>query len=263
MVDKNVFTQELKKVFTILKEIRVVEKYVKELIDNNNLNEDKVEEFRNKLNEFEIKLLSLEESISVTDENVQEINQYIESIKDYIIQNDTTTEIGGNLEVDGNIELNSSLVVHENATFDGDIIINDVSNLKVNSEFSLLLNGGFSYSFEISTLITGNMSETNAELNLSTETFNDIKNIANFIKNNYNNIRGLYLKVNNEILGEIYLPLLYMGGVTGVIFENFQALFDLGTIRININKGEIEFLNGNRYLPYLIGSTFSFIIIIK
>lgn len=128
MVDKNVFTQELKKVFTILKEIKLVEKYVKELIDNNNLTEDKVIEFEEKLDQYKRDLDYINENTELLQESLNQINinledliEYVDSIKDFINQNENTTEVGGNLEVDGNITINSvdNLITKDGSSFGG------------------------------------------------------------------------------------------------------------------------------------------------
>lgn len=128
MVDKNVFTQELSKVFTILQEVRLVEKYIKELIDSNNLTEDKVVEFEEKLNQYKRDLdyinentEQLQESLNQMNINLEDLMEYVDSIKDFINQNENTTEVGGNLEVDGNITINSvdNLITKDGSTFGG------------------------------------------------------------------------------------------------------------------------------------------------
>lgn len=174
MVDKNVFTQELKKVFTILKEIKLVEKYVKELIDNNNLTEDKVTEFEETLNQYKRDLdylnetsEQLQESLNQMNINLEDLIEYIDSIKDFINQNENTTEIEGNLEVDGNITINSvdNLITKDGSTFGGGgsgkylhiihffnngatsiifhIINESQTEYDYDSIYSFLLNGGY------------------------------------------------------------------------------------------------------------------------
>lgn len=133
MVDKNVFTQELSKVFTILQEVRLVEKYIKDLIDSNNLTEDKVVEFEEKLNQYKRDLdyinentEQLQESLNQMNINIEDLMEYVDSIKDFINQNENTTEVGGNLEVDGNITINSvdNLITKDGSTFgeDGNVL---------------------------------------------------------------------------------------------------------------------------------------------
>lgn len=128
MVDKNVFTQELKKVFTILKEIKIVEKYVKELIDNNNLNEETLNQYKRDLDYLDEIVNHLQDSINQTDINVQDLVQYIDSIKDFINQYENTTEIGGNLEVDGTLQVNSNIST-EDMSISGELTLPSTSNL--------------------------------------------------------------------------------------------------------------------------------------
>lgn len=128
MVDKNVFTQELKKVFTILKEIKLVEKYVKELIDNNNLNEETLNQYKIDLDYLDEMINHLQDSINQSDIDVQELVQYIDSIKDFINQNENTTEIGGSLEVDGTLRVNSNIST-EDMSISGELSLPSTSNL--------------------------------------------------------------------------------------------------------------------------------------
>lgn len=135
----NVFTQDLKEVFTILQEIKVVEKYVKQLI----------------------------EKVGNVTDSTQEIIEYYNNIKDYVVQNENTTEIGGNLDVDGNITINSAK----------NIIIKDGSELnsKLYKHVSILENTAGYGVFQLSYYST---SETETWLEYITKLFNACKKIG-------------------------------------------------------------------------------------
>lgn len=227
MVDKNVFTQELSKVFTILQEVRLVEKYIKDLIDSNNLTEDKVVEFEEKLNQYKRDLdyinensEQLQESLNQTDINVQELTQYIDSIKDYINQNNTTTEIGGNLEVDGNITINSvdNLITKDGSSFGGGGSGLYLHELTI--DISQASNGG-TYGFITLNIITNKETEM---------TTNDIWNYLR--KNGFTS-----LNTSKQCTGAVRNNTnLFSLSISSIYDENDYNYVKLAGLRLNRSK---------------------------
>lgn len=227
MVDKNVFTQELKKVFTILKEIKLVEKYVKELIDNNNLTEDRVIEFEEKLDQYKRDLDYVNENTELLQESLNQINinledliEYIDSIKDFINQNENTTEIGGNLEVDG------------------DITINSIDNIVTKDDTSILKTKTFEFNFD------GVIDDNKIRLNEISK--NKIIEAGNFIANTQN-IKSIFMFVEIPIIGKLLLPLLYLFD-SQVANRNFQVISlqfidEFNNFIIYVDLGYLEVLN--------------------
>lgn len=102
MVDKNLFIQDLKQANTVLQELKIIENYIKNLIFDSN---------------------------------------YVDTIKEYIIQNNNTTEIGGNVEIDGKLEVNSETNFNGTNTFNN---INITGELYLPSSNSLIIEDGSS-----------------------------------------------------------------------------------------------------------------------
>lgn len=111
MIDKNLFIQDLKQVYTVLQELKVNEKMIKQLIDKYNLTE---------------------ENLNLTNEELEEVKTYINSIKNFIVQNDNTTEIGGNLEVDGGIICNNTVNLNSDVSIFGELSLESADSLVFN-----------------------------------------------------------------------------------------------------------------------------------
>lgn len=103
MVDKNLFIQDLKQANTVLQELKIIENYIMNLIFDSN---------------------------------------YVDTIKEYIIQNNNTTEIGGNVEIDGKLEVNSETNFNGTNTFNNDV--NITGKLYLPSSNSLIIEDGSS-----------------------------------------------------------------------------------------------------------------------
>lgn len=103
-IDFEVYTQQLNKAYNILAQQVVILDYLKKIINSNNDFDTNINDLTNKLNQVETNLNN-----HITD--FLPTKQWVDSIKDYVIQNENTTEIGGNVEIDGNTTINADLDV--------------------------------------------------------------------------------------------------------------------------------------------------------
>lgn len=81
-INKELFIQDLNSKYTLLQEVNYLVKNILKIIDI--VNTSNIDDY-------------------------DELKTYINTIKNYIVQNENTTEIGGNLEVDGFIKTNTGL----------------------------------------------------------------------------------------------------------------------------------------------------------
>lgn len=192
MIDKNLFIQDLKQVFTVLQELKVNEKMIKELIDKYNLTE---------------------ENLNLTNEELEEVKTYVDTIKDFIVQNDNTTEIGGNMEIDGKLEVNSETTFNSNVeikaplktinstefngtnTFNNDV--NITGELYLPSSNSLIFEDGsslcdklYKHTVKINAFNNSNTDSIVSYLDIyssSNENINSYQTLLNY-SNQYNNL---------------------------------------------------------------------------
>lgn len=144
-INKNVYTQELDKAYTILKQQYIIIKCLLELVDSNNNYDDDLTNIKQTIQRVEQLIQSIEGDLNAVEYDIDLINNYINTINEYIAQNGNTTEIGGNLEVDGNGQVNGNLNINGNLTIDGEPL--SVGSINVVREDTLggFLNTVFSY----------------------------------------------------------------------------------------------------------------------
>lgn len=105
-IDFEVYTQQLNKAYNILAQQVVILDYLKKIINSNNDFDTNINDLTNRLNQVETNLNN-----HITD--FLPTKQWVDSIKEYIIQNENTTEIGGNVEIDGDTTINSVLEANQ------------------------------------------------------------------------------------------------------------------------------------------------------
>lgn len=144
-INKNIYTQELDKAYTILKQQYIIIKCLLELVDSNNNYDDDLTSIKQTIQRIEQLIQSIEGDLNAVEYDIDLINDYINTINEYIAQNGNTTEIGGNLEVDGNGQVNGNLNINGNLTIDGEPL--SVGSINVVREDTLgeFLNTVFRY----------------------------------------------------------------------------------------------------------------------
>ena len=241
MVDKNVFTQELKKVFTILKEIKLVEKYVKELIDSNNLNEETLNQYKRDLDYLDEMVNHLQDSINQTDIDVQELVQYVDSIKDFINQNENITEIGGNLEVDGTLQVNSNINTLD-MSVSGELSLPSTSNLIFEDGSTF---GGSSKIYLHTIKLTQNAKTATIIIYSTSPTPYTVSTLRSFL-NNYN-INGdgssfphIYPATGIMTINDIECLVVGVGtGYSGILFLCYKKVY----VTLNIDGTDVKVLS--------------------
>lgn len=144
-INKNVYTQELDKAYTILKQQYIIIRCLLELVDSNNNYDDELTSIKQTIQRFEQLIQSIEGDLNAIEYDIDLINNYINTINEYIAQNGNTTEIGGNLEVDGNGQVNGNLNINGNLTIDGKPLSVGSNNVVREDTLGEFLNTVFSY----------------------------------------------------------------------------------------------------------------------
>lgn len=239
-INKDVYTQELDKAYTILKQQYIIIRCMLELIDNSNTNEDKQLEITNAINEINIKLAELETgynglygTVRGHTNNLNNINSYLSTIQNYIVQNGNTTELGGNLEVDGNTQVNGNLNIEGNLTIDGQPLVLDNTNVVRENTLGEFLNSVFSYQ---SKDVIPNELQTNANVqNLKQISRDTTAIIARYGSFDY--VLQIDTLVGDSSVRAFINGYLYNPNIKDVIFVSINTVNGLATLRFNTDSG--------------------------